>query len=233
MSPSAPSRLQAIKRRARVRRDRDGAALFIVAMALAVLASVGVFALAAAASESRAAGYERTSTQSNFLASYGVVGGAHEMVASKAQLYLGLMITTPDPICIALPNVPATASILTRACRRLGSTELGQVWPASGTQILDAYQGTVPFQQGVNPGSLGPTPMQGDFFVELTDPTKYTAPKRYDLNLNMCFVELTATSSGLTHPLFPSNPTVTATYGEEGIVVQRARWIAGPVPCPK
>jgi hypothetical protein len=231
MSPSAISRLHAIKRRTAARRGQDGAALFIVAMALAVLASVGVFALAAAASEAKSAGYERTATQSNFLASYGVLGGAHEMVATKASLYLGLMMTNPDTTCLALPNVPATASILTRACRRLGSAELGAAWQA--INILDPYTGTVPYQQGVAPGSLGPTPMQGDFFVELTDPTKYTAPKRYDLNLNMCFVELTATSNGLTQPLFPSNPNYTATFGEEGLVVQRARWIAGPVPCPK
>jgi hypothetical protein len=231
MSTSASSRLHAIKRRTAARRGQDGAALFIVAMTLAVLASVGVFALAAAAAEAKQAGYERTATQSNYLASYGVLGGAHEMVASKATLYLGLMMSTPDPICLALPNVPSSASILTRACRRLGSQELGAAWQT--TPIVDAYTGSVPYQQGVAPGSMGPTPMSGDFFVELTDPTKYTAPKRYDLNLNMCFVELTATSSGLTHPLFPSNPNLTATYGEEGIVVQRARWIAGPVPCPK
>lgn len=231
MNASAATRLHAIKRRARVRRDRDGAALFIVAMALAVLASVGVFALAAASAEAKSAGYERTALQSNYLATYGVLGGAHEMVASKAQLYLGLMITTPDPICRALPNVPPTASILTRACRRLGSAELGAAWQAA--PILDAYAGTVPFQQGIAPGSLGPTPMQGNFFVELTDPTKYTAPKRYDLNLNMCFVELTATSNGIASPVFPNSPNFTATFGEEGITVQRARWIAGPLPCPR
>lgn len=230
-APRTANRLPAIKRRAAARRAQDGAALFIVAMALAVLASVGVFALAAASSEARAAGYERTATQSNYLASYGVLGGAHEMVASKAQFYLGLMMTTPDPVCLAVPNVPPTASILTRACRRLGSSELGVAWQT--VPILDNYAGTVPYQQGVTPGSFGPTPMGGDFFVELTDPTKYTAPKRYDLNLNMCFVELTATSNGLTHTLFPASPNMTATYGEEGIVVQRARWIAGPLPCPK
>lgn len=228
MTPSDANRA---KRRATARRGQEGAALFIVAMAIAVLASVGVFALAAASAEAKSAGYERTATQSNFLATYGVLGGAHEMVASKAQLYLGLMITTPDPICLALPNVPSNASILTRACRRLGSAELGQAWQA--TPILDPYGGTVPYQQGQVPGSFGPTPMGGDFFVELTDPTKYTAPKRYDLNLNMCFVELTATSNGLTHPLFPASANFTGTFGEEGIVVQRARWIAGPVPCPR
>jgi hypothetical protein len=230
MSTSA-SPLHAVKRRTAARRGQYGAALFIVAMSLAVLASVGVFALAAASAEAKSAGYERTATQSNYLASYGVLGGAHEMVASRASLYLGLMMSSPDPICLALPNVPSSASILTRACRRLGSPELGAAWQATPT--LDPYTGTVPYQWGVAPGSMGPTPMQGDFFVELTDPTKYTAPKRYDLNLNMCFVELTATSSGITHPLFPGNPNLTATYGEEGIVVQRARWIAGPVPCPK
>ena len=50
MSPSANLQLHAIKRRIAARRGQDGAALFIVAMSLAVLASVGVFALAAASS---------------------------------------------------------------------------------------------------------------------------------------------------------------------------------------
>jgi hypothetical protein len=234
MSPSALPRLRAIKRRTAARRGQDGAALFIVAMSLAVLASVGIFALAAASAEAKSAGYERTAAQSNYLASYGVLGGAHEIGATRAAFYLGLMMTTPDPVCLALPNVPPTANILTRACRRLGGPGAPQpelAW--AGLNTLDSYTGTVPYQQGVKPGSMGPLPMQGDFFVELTDPTKYTAPKRYDLNLNMCFVELTATSNGLTHPLFPSNPNFTATFGEEGIVVQRARWIAGPLPCPR
>jgi hypothetical protein len=161
MIPRAPSRLHAIKRRTAARRGQDGAALFIVAMSLAVLASVGVFALAAASAETKSAGYERTATQSNYLASYGVLGGAHEMVASKASLYLGLMMTTPDPICLALPNVPPSASILTRACRRLGSAELGQAWIAGGLLPVDAYTGTVPYQQNTPPGSMGPTSWAG------------------------------------------------------------------------
>lgn len=234
MNPSAASRLHAVKRRALARRAQDGAALFIVAMAIAVLASVGMFALAAASVEARSAGYERTATQANYLATYGVLGGAHEISATTGAFYMQMMMNNPDTVCLALPNVPPTASILTRNCRRLYDTELGSKWIANGMNIVDPYTGTVPFQQGIAPGSLGPKPMSGRFFVELTDLTQYSAPKRYDLNLNMCFVRMTETSNGLTQPLFPNNPNdFNAMFGEEGIVVQRARFIVGPVPCSK
>ena len=67
------------KRRAALRRREDGAAMFIVAMTLAVLASVGVYALAAAATEVKTSGNERQNTQTHYLSQYGVLGVAHEM----------------------------------------------------------------------------------------------------------------------------------------------------------
>ena len=60
--------------------------MFIVAMTLAVLASVGVYALAAAANEVRTSGNERQNTQTHYLAEYGVLGAAHEMTGKRAFL---------------------------------------------------------------------------------------------------------------------------------------------------
>jgi hypothetical protein len=223
--------LHLAKRRSARRRDEAGAALFVVSMTIAVLASVGMYALAAASSEVKTSGYERQNTQTHFLATYGVLGTTHEMIATKAQFYMGLMLSVPDTPCVSLPGVPNTASILTRACRRLGAAELGVAW--TGAAILDPYAGTAPYQSGVNPGSLGPTPTQGDFFVELTEPTQANPPARYATNLQFCFIELTATANGITRPLFPSSPNWTQTYGNEGLEVQRARIVAGPVQCPR
>lgn len=201
-------------------------------MTIAVLASVGIYALAAASNEVKTSGYERQNTQTHYLATYGILGAAHEIMASKAQFYMGLMMSNPDTCPGSLPGVNvATASPITKACRRLGAPELAMTW--QGVATTDAYGGTVPYQAGQNPGSFGPTPTQGDFFVELTEPTQANPPARYGLNLNFCFIELTATATGITHPLFPTTPNFTATYGAEGVEMQRARILAGPVSCPR
>jgi len=205
--------------------------MFIVAMTLAVLGSVGVYALAAASNEVRTSGNERQNTQTHYLAQYGVIGVAHEMVSGKAQFYLGLMLGQPDSPCVALPNVPSSAAPVTRACRRLGSAELGNVIGQWQAPITLNYGSNYAYQSGVTPGSFGSIPMSGDFFVELTEPTQAQAPSRYATDLHFCFIEMTATSSGITQPVVVGQPT--GVYANEGIEVQRARIIAGPVQCPR
>jgi hypothetical protein len=226
---SLPLALPLAKRRWARRRHEGGAALFVVSMTISVLASVGIYALAAASTEVKTAGFERQNTQTHYLASYGTLGAAHEIVSSKAQFYMGMMLTMPDTCPGSLPGVPASASILSRACRRLGAPELATNW---ATPTTDAYAGTVPYQSGQTPGSFGPTLTQGDFFVELTEPLQANPPAQYGLNLNFCFIELTVTSTGITRPLFATT-NYTATYGSEGIETQRSRILAGPVSCPR
>jgi hypothetical protein len=217
------------KRRAQTRRREGGAAMFIVAMTLAVLASVGIYALAAAASEVRTSGNERQNTQSHYLAEYGVIGAASTITAGNAKWYLGVMISNPDKRCVALPNVPGTAEASTLACRRVTAAEIGQPW--SPVPVTVAYT-AAPLAAGVDPGSLGPTPMVGDFFVELTDPSQANSPARYAIGLNLCFVGMTATAGGITKPGFVTTDP-TATFAGEGIEMQRARFIVGPIQCPR
>jgi len=78
------------KARSLRRRHQRGAALFVVAMALAVLASVGIFALAAAATEVRTSGNERQNAQTHYLSQYGILV-ASTTNAPTALLYLGAM----------------------------------------------------------------------------------------------------------------------------------------------
>ncbi len=205
--------------------------MFVVAMSTAVLASVGVFALAAAATEVRMSGNERQNTQTHYLAQYGVLGAAREMNSTKADLFVRLMMSSPDTPCLSLPFVPTTANPTTRACRRMGGPELSSGWAAP---VLNAYLGPAPYAAGFVPGSLGATPINGDFFVELTEPTQTTAPPRYSLDTHFCFDQLTVTSSGITQPLYPTvaNAT-TGTFGGEGIETQRARIVVGPLRCQR
>jgi hypothetical protein len=216
------------KRRWSRRHREGGAAMFIVAMTLAVLGSLGVYALATTANEVRTSGNERQNTQTHYLSEYGVLGVSHEIVATKAQFYMGLMLTQPDSPCVSLPGVPATAAPMLRACRRLGSAELATAWGA--TPVTVAYGGTVPYTTGLLPGSFGPVPMSGDFFVELTEPLQMQAPARYATDLHFCFIQMTATSEGLTQPVMAGQPT--GQFANEGIEQQRARIMAGPVQCP-
>jgi hypothetical protein len=219
-------------RRARIRRTESGAVMFIVAMVLAVLASVGIYALAAASNEMRTSGNERQNTQTHYLSQYGIIAASQELAATKAQLYLGLMLspTTSDSNCISLPGVPATADPMTRACRRIGATELavGSGWATTPT---DTYGGQTPYS--ATPGSLGPSPLNADFFVEFTSPTMAAAPSRYALNLQFCFVQFTATSTGITQPQYVAAGALTPYYGGEGLEMQRARLVAGPIQCPR
>src|ERR1700728_3330974 len=102
----APSILHAKQRSSR-RRGSAGAAMFVVAMTMAVLVSVGVYALAASANETRTAGNERQSTQTHYLADYGIVGAAHEVTSTRAQFFLTQMMspTYRDASCTSLPSL--------------------------------------------------------------------------------------------------------------------------------
>jgi hypothetical protein len=172
-------------------------------------------------------GNERQSTQTHYLAEYGVLGAAREISATIADKYVQLMASNPDK-CLSLAAVPATASPLALQCRRLGgSAEFQTAWSPT-VKVTDTYGGNAPYAPGFAPGSFGPTPMTGDFFVELSEPSQEPAPGYSD----QCADLLTVTSYGFTRPDYPLITTkATAVYGGEGMEVQRARIKALPVPC--
>ena len=223
------------KRRAARRRSQDGAAMFVVAMTISVLASLGVYALAAASTEVRSSGNERQNTQTHFLATYGVLGTAHDLTATRAQFYLNLVINGQnDTPCLSLPNLPPTADRSSRACRFMEASptapnpELGSAWTGA---VTVPYGGATPYAPTIAPGSFGYTPMNGKFHVELTEPVQTGGVARFDLKQNFCFITWTASSYGMTQPVFLGNPT--GVFGSEGIETQRARLVTGPVQCPR
>jgi hypothetical protein len=226
-----PSTLALAKTRASLRRREGGAIMFVVAMTIAVLASVGLYALVAATTEVRMSGNERQNTQTHYLAEYGILGTAREISSTIADKYVQLMASNPDT-CISLAAVPTTANPVALQCRRLGgSREFQAAWSQNGLpglQVITPYQGNVPYAPTVPPGSFGPTPMSGDFFVELTEPSQEQAPGYSD----QCADRLTVTSYGITQPQYPliANSD-TGRFGGEGVEVQRARIKAEPVPC--
>jgi hypothetical protein len=234
--------LRLAKRRAVRRRRQAGAAMFIVAMTLAVLASLGIYALAATQNEVRTSGNERQSTQTHYLAEYGILGLAHDLTGTKAQLVVGLMnnrtltdVQASNPTqgntCISLPGAPAGTP-----CHRFEMQDFagggfgGWVGP-----IVSSYGSAASpppaYTPGVPPGSLGPVPMSGSFFVELTEPAPTRPPPGYQLSqsnqASYKFDEITASAYGVTQAVIPGNAA--AQIGTEGLEAERARIVVGPI----
>jgi hypothetical protein len=222
------------KRRARRRARSAGGVIFIVALTMAVLAAVGMYALRASSLEIRTAGFERQATQTHYLSEYGILGATQAFGGTTAQLYLGLMMAPKasglvDTSCSSLAAPFSVSGLspsgLSLACRRMGSTELSNSWGLPAGSIITPYGGSPTL-----PGSLGSATVQGDFFVELTDPGYVNPPAGYDLSLGFCFVELTTSATGITQP-FLATANTTALYGGEGLEMSRARITGGPIRC--
>jgi len=214
----SPSVRALAKQRAARRRRQEGAAMFVVAMMIAVLASLGVFALAAAATEVRMSGNERQSTQTHYMAEYGILAASYEL-GKNGKNEVGSMMAMKNP-CVALGNVPATAPVNSRYCARNESKDYRNTVFTAGPMAA-AYGGQDPYTKGIPPGSLGAVPMAPDFVVEETDLGNAQAQ---GVSRDSCYTALiTVTSYGQTQPVFqgPDNPT--ARFGSEGLEIQRAQ----------
>jgi hypothetical protein len=213
--------------------------MFIVAMTLAVIAAMGVYALQISSTEVKTAGFIRQQVQTQYLSQYGVQSIA-QALANNAQTYATVMSNQPDTGCFSLfqiwnqPGVTAQAA----ACHQAGSLELGTEVVPSGSPaatLLSAY--TAPGTSDLERGSLGLATFP-DFYVEVTDPTQKQPPAGYSTNATstVCFLEITASSLGMTPTtkVFSATDQTlgnTAGYQSEGLEMARARIIFGPVNC--
>jgi Tfp pilus assembly protein PilX len=230
-------RLALAKCRASRRAQGAGAVMFIVAMTLVVLASVGVYALAAASVEMRTSGNERQNTQTHYLAAYGVLATAREMTTTKADNAMSRMQSTDSTVntdvCpLSLPGITQRIDLVQRGgcLRTLASDTSDKLLTGSwgGKTATVAYGSSVPLSPSIAPGSLGPTPMIADFYIELTSAIPWAKAPGY--SDEWCSYQITVTSQGITQPLYPGTD-LTGQFGGEGLEIQRARIIALPIQC--
>jgi hypothetical protein len=223
------STLAFAKHRTLRRRHQAGAAMFVVSMMVTVLAAVGMFALAAAATEVKSAGNERQNTQTHYLAEFGILAFARETETGKVQTYISMGMATADK-CLSLPLpspsllLAGNLSPLAKACYRVEPADFQRIggWGSAPTV---PYTGSQPYSAGaVNPGSLGPIPMGGVFYVEVTDVSGSGRPAP-GYSAGWAFPVVTGTSFGQTQPLVSG----AVAYGAVGMEMQRARYVAGPL----
>lgn len=201
--------------------------MFIVAMTLAVIAAMGMYALNVAGTEVKTAGYVREQTQAYYLSEYGVLSIAQEISAANAYMYYRRAMYTPDTNCTSLYGTPATAVGLPLACLRIGSVEVAKYWTpppvTAAGKLIDAYTGNAT-ENARGTGGIATVP---DFYVEITDPFSTRAPAGYGSSggPSQCFVDFTVAAVGMT-------PLTAGSYLSEGLQTSRARIVAGPGPCP-
>jgi hypothetical protein len=196
-APHFSSNLALAKRRARRRRSSAGGTMFVVAMTLAVLSTIGAWALQSAALEVRMAGFERQSTQTHYLAEYGVLTALENLTSTSSAAYGSLMAakcgasngtSVVHPACLSVPcvNFSTNPPTILANC-----AEVNAAYPsAMSCGRWDTASGIAGFpvaaQNGITPwtaalldpgsggvagtaGSLGATNTQGNVAAELTD----------------------------------------------------------------
>jgi hypothetical protein len=208
--------------------------MFIVAMTLAVIAAMGVYALQIASTEVKTAGFVRQQIQTQYLSQYGT-GAMTQALTYNAQTYASVMMQQPDQFCYSLFQISTqpTANAQSQACHRAMSAELG-------TQVV---QGGAPAQLLSAPAAYSPTsdltrgqlglPIAPEFFVEVTDPYQRQPPPGYSNNSSttICFKEVTASAMGMTPTTVIANANDSTAFLSEGLEMSRARIEFGPVRC--
>lgn len=219
-------RVSSLVRRLRRRRSQRGAALFVVAVTLALLAAMGVYGLSATAMDVRAAGHGREGMSGQNVAMHNFMLASETFSPGAAQgiintMYAGTTGTVKQSTnCrTAKPYTALREYCDAEACVLLTPTELDFIAKSINTAVLPgpAFQ----------PDSLGPGyPFQPQVQIEVTSPVMMPAPAGFqgpDPNNPKLFVEATVTV--FSELKIPNQPP-------EINVIGRGRIVAGPMAKP-
>lgn len=228
MAPKSHTRKIALLSRSRARRRSEGAAMFIVAVTLGLLAAMGVYGLTATAADVRAAGHERQAAQSQHAAELAIVMTSQILEPNNAQTVMNKLraegTARGTEVCrSAIPYTAADAALARdgMACLVLTPSTMGALaqnpasWPTATAPV------TVPF----SPESFGEVPLYPNIRVELTNPIDWEAPSGNAVGQRSpVFTQIRATVFVEMRPDPAKEPNATA----ETISVGRGRLVVGP-----
>jgi hypothetical protein len=212
------------------REDERGATLFIVLTVVAILSAIGTYALTNSRYEVRTAGYLRQRSVADAIAGLGAQAATSELGVAPAG-YIGRLRSTSvtGEICQSNAGLGAGGSTSTLPpCLRI---DLFDVQARTGVILFDQY---VPGSTGTpgTPGSLGLSPMNAGFWVELTDPIEVERPmpgEQIAGSKAPKFIDVTVTANGVVFQDEPGGtagkvdpnerPTATFTTGRGHVIV--------------
>ena len=166
------ARIRKLHRRSRER----GAAVFIVVMVIALLTGIGIFAARSASLVDSAAGYERQMLQTEYVTQYGTLAAVTELGSGSAKAYVDQMSKGEDD-CRAVAKLPPAADGTKAPCYKLFMSELrARVDQNTTGSVSTLFEAATKKDGETAPGSLGSTPLDGNFVVEMTDPGPVEKP---------------------------------------------------------
>lgn len=206
----ATAALVLARRRARLRRKSAGAAVFIVAVTLGVLAVMGVYALTATANEIRSAGHVREAMQGQRAAEFAMMATAETYSAAIGGVLIKKSrsydtVNGRSTNCRSSKNPPTSAKEFqdAEACLYLTEQQMGTIAASINkmvppTQAVCSTPADCTFFWGdsaTSPGSFGPFPLANRPFlhVEVTNPIDVPPPPGMSLDGSWTFTQVTAT----------------------------------------
>jgi Tfp pilus assembly protein PilX len=205
--------------RVRARRQQEGAILFVVAMTLALLGALGVYAMSGATSEIKTSGYERQATQSHYVSEYGTIAMLDAFSPANASYFDAQMLTSPS-VSQCRSAMPAGSPVtpVSQRCAKVPQEYFATAWKANGkvNGSADAFKNDS--LTAASTATLVPR-----FTSEITEPITGGFQPGFDVNNGKCFRRYTITTFGQL-----STAGETRTLSRE---VGRARVTAGPFDC--
>ncbi|MFO0663664.1 MAG: pilus assembly PilX N-terminal domain-containing protein [Polyangiaceae bacterium] len=215
------SSLSTLKLRVRRRRESRGAIIFIVAMTLALLAAMGVYALAATSAEARVSGYQRQATQTHYTTEMGLGAAVDALSAENASYIERQMKVAPSTACLSTPIPGPTVSDIAKQCARLTPAYFSSKWTADNSGTTTAAMNTTTNLWGPILTGSGTPDLKADFVGEVTEPLTGGAQAGFDTNNGKCFRRFTISGYGK----MVDTPKI---LSQEAA---RARVSAGPFDC--
>jgi hypothetical protein len=216
-----------------LRARQRGAAVFVVLLVITLLTTLGVFAVRSSSMSTAASGFDRQMTQTHYISEYGMVGAAAYLdsrgqVLSDKMMDANLMDTTCMGVCR-----PTPPTVDLPKCAKLGYADMnGLVSAATNNQeeLIEPVSGPVYAPTAV--GSLGPSPLEADYDIEVTDWYEAWPPlagfDATDGKLTHAMVTVTVTGM-VRPPQQTAGQFDTASATAAGVEATRGHIILGPV----
>ena len=228
--------------RARARKKSAGAALFVVAITLGLLAVMGVYGLTTTAQDVRAAGQIRQATQAQHMAESGVILTAETMTPGVSGEVIRLMHAPPQSA-----GGPSQGRLGPNDCKT-GKPWTGDVRyeNAEACKVIEWEEmrritaAVTPWTAGVEPATVDPSnalPIRDRSFghvdvwpvvrIELTNPDYWEQRNGTSQNVPFTYAEIRAT---VFVDMKPKRATLAATRDQDSLTVGagRGRLVVGP-----
>ncbi len=183
--------------RSLARRGERGAAVFVVAMVLALLTAVGLFAVRSASLADLAAGYDREGAQASLVAEYAVTASAAYLANDPSTVFIGYKASidrSPQPCqSNAIPG-PFPSPAPRPGCYRLEMGELETSFGKMSNESVFAKPNKGTLTGSTSSLNVNET-TNATFVVEVTDAALTGVPAEGDdSKVSMVLMTLTAIS---------------------------------------